>query len=169
MKSSVILGLLAVAGSVMVAKGLDATGPALEERALPEIQAQSVADYCTSAIPQVWQSARESGQDVDSVKGKLAYVAFRYVATRYCICNQKRFGEDRTDEEKALFGSLAGLNLKMHFSHHFTKNLRDALNEEARSLAENHRGLMEARPTWLKKINKDFRTCKREQRLKIRF
>lgn len=169
MKSAVILAVLVVGAGMLLAKGLDVAAPGSGEPAMPEIEPLSVAHHCTKAIPLVWQYARESGQDVDGVKGKLAYVAFGHVATRYCICNQERFGENRSDGEKALFGKLAGLNLTMHFSHHFTKSRRKKLNEEAQSIVNRHRSLIERKPAWLKGVNNDFRTCRNEQKLTTRF
>jgi hypothetical protein len=168
MKTLVVLAILVIGGSMLLTRGLEAIAPGSTKYADHKIEAQSVADYCTRAIPQVWDYALESGEDVDGVKGKLAYVAFNHVATGYCICNQERFGEDRTMEEKELFGKMAGLNIKMKFSGRFSKDLRERLKEEARETFSLHQSIVEANPAWLKTINKDFRACHKEQQLSTR-
>ena len=99
---------------------------------------------------------------------KLAYAAFDLVATGYCFCNQDRFGEDRTEEEKELFGKLAGLNIKMAFSHRYSKDIRDRLKDEARDVVQMHQTLVESKPDWLKTIKKEFRTCHKQQQISSR-
>ncbi len=165
LKAVFFLGIAAIAASVLVARGPAFTRPDAAGSSRPVIAAQSVAEHCTKAIPQVWESAKESGQDLGCGSGNVLFAAFNHVATNYCLCAQSRFGDNRSDMENEFYGQMAGFNLRLKFSHTFTRKLRVELDQELASVARKNRHLLKSGHVWLKDMQNDFRLCVKEQRL----
>jgi hypothetical protein len=166
MKMIVGLAVIALGVGVYFANGLAAITPYAGNLVKPGIEPDSVAEFCTRAIPQLWESAIESGDDMGGAPEALVFAAFDYVATNYCVCNQEKFGTDKTAREKELFGLFAGLNLKYEFSGNFNKEQRTELEREAQEIAKKHGALIKLQPAWMKSSKDYFRACKNEQQIK---
>ncbi len=126
----------------------------------------SVGYHCIKAIPDVWKSAKEAGDDFGGLPETLVFTTFNLVATKYCLCNQEKFGKDRSAKENAFFGQLAGLNLKLEFARGSGRARNEDLQKEGISLAKEFSDLLQSKPAWTKDVNDIFRACRNEQNLR---
>lgn len=170
MRSVVILMVLAIGAGAFASVGLDAISRIAQKPVKPVIEPKSVAYYCAKSIPKVWQYARDSGEDVDSIKGKIGYTLFEEMATRVCICMQDQFDEQRSSGEKALYGKFAGYRLIMDFSSIYSNEVRETIKKnEAQPIARKHRSILKKKPKWLNRLNKEYKICKKENQIDKKF
>lgn len=162
MKFTIIVGALMLAGGVLAAKGLNIAGQDASIKPIAAAEPKGVAFHCRAVTSNIWPYATEADPSLRKLSNVQGVALLNYAEAQFCACAEKELGKHKSSGSKALFGTLAGHDMALRFSKHFTKKRRDNMRKDLQKLAKRHRGIVEAKPAWLKKMNKTFAQCRKD-------
>ena len=172
MKFALIFSLLALGAglaAVGVQQGLDtltggASSAPVSGAAIPT-EPNGVSPHCREVTEKIWPYSVEADPGLQTLSSVPSLALLKHAGTAFCACAESKLGKHRSQGSKALFGTLAGHDMALRFSKHFTRKRKELMQKDLQKLAQRHRRIVEERPDWLKTINQTFRQCRKESEI----